>query len=113
MNNYNITEVKKAINKIKSSKNNLYHLVDINKDIKNIYIKLSSIENELLKYKNNNKQENYKMYIFKDNLTIEIIKHNNHVIIKDENCNKNTFIGYSIKQAIKQFKKQYKQKGIK
>ena len=44
------------------------------------------------------------MYIFKDNLTIEIIKHNNHVIIKDENCNKNTFIGYSIKQAIKQFK---------
>ena len=47
-------------------------------------------------------------YIFKDNLTIEIIKHNKHIIIKDNNYNKDTFIGYSIKQAIKQFKKQYK-----
>ncbi len=47
MNNYDITEVKKAIKKIQSSKNDLYHLVDINKDIENLYIKLSSIENEL------------------------------------------------------------------
>ena len=52
-------------------------------------------------------------YIFKDDLTIEIIKHNKHIIIKDNNYNKDTFIGYSIKQAIKQFKKQYKQKGNK
>ena len=43
-------------------------------------------------------------YIFKDDLTIEIIKHNKHIIIKDDNYNKKTFIGYSIKQAIKQFK---------
>ena len=48
------------------------------------------------------------MYIFKDDLIIEIIKHNNHIIIKDDNYNKNTFIGYSVKQAIKQFIKQYK-----
>ena len=47
-------------------------------------------------------------YIFKDNLTIEVIKHNKHIIIKDDNYNKDTFIGYSIKQAIKQFKTQYK-----
>ena len=47
MNNYDITEVKKAIKKIQSSKKDLYHLVDINKDIENLYIKLSSIENEL------------------------------------------------------------------
>jgi len=42
-------------------------------------------------------------YIFKDDLTIEVIKHNKHIIIKDDNY-KDTFIGYSIKQAIKQFK---------
>ena len=52
-------------------------------------------------------------YIFKDDLTIEIIKHNKHIIIKDDNYNKKTFIGYSIKQAIKQFKNNNKQKGIK
>ncbi len=45
-------------------------------------------------------------YIFKDDLTIEIIKHNNNIIIKDENYNKKVFIGYSIKQAIKEFKYQ-------
>ena len=45
-------------------------------------------------------------YIFKDDLTIEIIKHNNNIIIKDENYNKKVFIGYSIKQAIKIFKDQ-------
>ena len=43
-------------------------------------------------------------YIFKDDLTIEIVKHNKHIIIKDNNYNKDIFIGYSIKQAIKQFK---------
>ena len=42
----------------------------------------------------------------KENLTIEIIKHNNNIIIKDENYNKKVFIGYSIKQAIKIFKDQ-------
>ena len=45
-------------------------------------------------------------YIFKDDLTIELIKHNNNIIIKDENYNKRIFIGYSIKQAIKSFKYQ-------
>ena len=50
-------------------------------------------------------------YIFKDDLTIEVIKHNKHIIIKDDNYNKDTFIGYSIKQAIKQFKNNNKQKG--
>ena len=49
-------------------------------------------------YKNN------KLIAFKDDLTIEVIKHNKHIIIKDDNYNKDTFIGYSIKQAIKQFK---------
>ena len=55
-------------------------------------------------------KENKKMkkFIFKNDLTIEIIKHNNHIIIKDENYNKITFIDYTIKQAINQFNKTYK-----
>ena len=47
-------------------------------------------------------------YITKDNLFIEIIEHNNHIIIKDENYNKGCYVGYNLNQAIKQFKKQYK-----
>ena len=47
MNKNDITEIKKAIKKIQSSKNNLYHLVNINKDVENIYKNLSSVENEL------------------------------------------------------------------
>ena len=47
-------------------------------------------------------------FIFKNDLIIEIIKHNNHIIIKDENYNKLTFIDYTIKQAINQFNKTYK-----
>ena len=39
-----------------------------------------------------------------DDLSIEIITHNGNIIIKDESYNKKTFIGYTIKQAIKQFK---------
>ncbi len=42
-----------------------------------------------------------------DDLSIEIIYHNNHIIIKDENYNKLTFIDYTIKQAINEFKKTY------
>ena len=49
----------------------------------------------------------YSKFIFKDNLTIQIIYHNNHIIIKDENYNKLTFIDYTIKQAINEFKKTY------
>ena len=45
-------------------------------------------------------------YIFKDDLTIEIIKHNNNIIIKDENYNKKVFIGHSINSTIKEFKYQ-------
>ena len=44
-------------------------------------------------------------YIY--NLSIEIITHNNHIIIKDNNYNKLTFIDYTIKQAINKFKKTY------
>ena len=44
-------------------------------------------------------------FIFKNDLTIEIIYHNNHIIIKDQNYNKLTFIDYTIKQAINKFKK--------
>ena len=43
-----------------------------------------------------------------DNLSIEIITHNGNIIIKDNNYNKLTFIGYTIKQAINEFKKTYK-----
>ena len=46
-------------------------------------------------------------YIFKDDLTIEIIKHNNNIVIKDNNYNKGIYIGYSINKAIKEFKKTY------
>ena len=46
-------------------------------------------------------------YIFKDDLTIEIIKHNNHIIIEDEIYNKGIYIGYSINNAVKEFKKTY------
>ena len=47
------------------------------------------------------------IYIFKDDLTIEIIKHNNHIIIEDEIYNKGIYIGYSINNAVKEFKKTY------
>ena len=47
-------------------------------------------------------------YIFKDNLTIEIINHNGNIIIKDDNYNKECYIGYNLKQAINKFKNQYK-----
>ena len=47
-------------------------------------------------------------YIFKNNLTIEIIKHNGTIIIKDDNYNKMSYIGYNLNQAIKQFKNEYK-----
>ena len=47
-------------------------------------------------------------FIFKDNLTIEIINHNNHIIIKDDNYNKGCYIGYNLNQAINEFKNQYK-----
>ena len=43
-------------------------------------------------------------YIFKNNLTIEIIKHNNHIIIKNDD-KKRVFIGYSLKYAINDFNK--------
>ncbi len=43
-----------------------------------------------------------------DDLFIEIVAHNNHIIIKDDNYNKYTFIDYTIKQAINEFKKIYK-----
>ena len=46
-------------------------------------------------------------YIFKNNLTIEIIKHNNNIIIKDQNYNKSIYIGYNLNNAIKEFKKTY------
>ena len=46
-------------------------------------------------------------YIFKNNLTIEVIKHNNNIIIKDKNNNKGIYIGYSINKAITEFKKTY------
>ena len=41
----------------------------------------------------------------KDNLTVEVIKHNATVIISNEH-NKIRFIGYTIEQAIKNFKKE-------
>ena len=47
-------------------------------------------------------------YITKDNLFIEIINHNNHIIIKDDNYNKGCYIGYNLNQAINEFKNQYK-----
>ena len=47
-------------------------------------------------------------FIFKDNLTIEIINHNNHIIIKDDNYNKGCYIGYNLNQAINKFKNEYK-----
>ena len=47
-------------------------------------------------------------FIFKDDLTIEIIKHNGIIIIKDENYNKMRYIGYNLKQAINKFKNEYK-----
>ena len=47
-------------------------------------------------------------FIFKDNLTIEIIKHNGIIIIKDENYNKMRYVDYNLDQAINKFKNQYK-----
>tara|TARA_R100000781_G_scaffold93621_1_gene58190 strand:+ start:602 stop:760 length:159 start_codon:yes stop_codon:yes gene_type:complete len=41
----------------------------------------------------------------KDNLTVEVIKHNATVIISNEH-NKIRFIGYTIEQAISNFKKE-------
>ena len=38
-------------------------------------------------------------------LEIETIKHNNHIIITNNNLNKKVFVGYSIKKAIKEYKK--------
>ena len=62
-------------------------------------------------------QENGKMYkseyITKDNLFIEIINHNNHIIIKDDNYNKGCYIGYNLNQAIIKFKNEYKQENKK
>ena len=49
-------------------------------------------------------------FIFKDNLTIEIIKHNGIIIIKDENYNKMRYVDYNLDQAINKFKNQYKWK---
>ena len=46
-------------------------------------------------------------YIFKNNLTIEVIKHNNNIIIKYKNNNKGIYIGYNLNNAIKEFKKTY------
>lgn len=42
-----------------------------------------------------------------DNLTVEIVKHNATVIISD-NHNKIRFIGYTIEQAINNFKKEWR-----
>jgi DNA-binding transcriptional MocR family regulator len=47
-------------------------------------------------------------YIFKDDLTIEIIKHNGIIIISDDNYNKMRYIDYNLKDAITNFKNQYK-----
>ena len=47
-------------------------------------------------------------YITKDNLFIEIINHNGAIIIKDDDYNKESYIGYNLNQAIKQFKNEYK-----
>ena len=56
----------------------------------------------------------YKMhqsnYIFKDDLTIEIIKHNGIIIISDDNYNKMRYVDYDLNEAINKFKNQYKQK---
>lgn len=37
-------------------------------------------------------------------LEIEKIKHNNHIVITNNNHNKKVFVGYSTKQAIKKYK---------
>ena len=47
-------------------------------------------------------------YITKDNLFIEIIKHNGTIIIKDDDYNKMSYIGYNLDQAINKFKNEYK-----
>ena len=47
-------------------------------------------------------------FIIKDNLSIEIIKHNGTIIIKDDNYNKMRYIDYNLKDAINNFKNQYK-----
>ena len=44
----------------------------------------------------------------KENLTIEIIKHNGIIVISN-NYNKIRFIDYTVAEAINQFKKTYKQ----
>ena len=47
-------------------------------------------------------------YIYKDDLKIEIIKHNGIIIITDDNYNKMRYIDYNLKDAINKFKNQYK-----
>tara|TARA_R100000655_G_scaffold30302_1_gene61109 strand:- start:1933 stop:2124 length:192 start_codon:yes stop_codon:yes gene_type:complete len=47
-------------------------------------------------------------YIFKDDLTIEIIKHNGIIIINDDNYNKMRYVDYDLNEAINKFKNQYK-----
>ena len=37
-------------------------------------------------------------------IEIETIKHNNHIIITNNNLNKKVFVGYSITKAIKEYK---------
>ena len=37
-------------------------------------------------------------------LEIETIKHNNHIIITNNNLNKKVFVGYSLNKAIKEYK---------
>ena len=40
-------------------------------------------------------------------LEIETIKHNNHIVISNNNLNKKVFVGYSTKQAIKEYKNKF------
>ena len=47
-------------------------------------------------------------FIIKDNLSIEIIEHNGIIIIKDDNYNKMRYIDYNLKDAINNYKNQYK-----
>lgn len=69
----------------------------------------SSLQNNTTRNKERGLKTMYKSeFKYIDNLSIEIIKHNNHIIIEDENYNKLTFIDYTIKQAINEFKKTYK-----